>query len=98
MVLLTSRTEGIPLVVLEAFASGKAVVSSDAGAVRELVDASTGALIEIGDGEVDAFAKTIDRLISEPALRRELGAEGRRRVERDYDIRQSREAYRRLLD
>lgn len=46
VVLLTSRTEGVPGVVLEASAAGRAVVATSVGAVPELVrDGVTGILV-----------------------------------------------------
>jgi glycosyltransferase involved in cell wall biosynthesis len=61
-------------VVLEAFAEGTPVIVRDLGALPELVAESQGGLVfDTTDGMVAA----IDRLVSEPALRRRLGTGGR---------------------
>lgn len=44
-----SYSEGMPTVILEAMASGLAIIASDVGAVSEEVDESNGILIEAGD-------------------------------------------------
>jgi glycosyltransferase involved in cell wall biosynthesis len=97
LLLLTSRAEGIPLVVLEAFAAGKPVVVSDAGAVGEVVDAATGFLVQTGAGEAEAFAKAIDMLLNSPDLRERMGREARRKVEVEYSRENFRQAYRGLF-
>jgi len=44
-----SYSEGMPTVILEAMASGCAIIATDVGAVSEEVDISNGWLIEAGD-------------------------------------------------
>tara|TARA_B100000029_G_scaffold426187_1_gene434956 strand:+ start:520 stop:1620 length:1101 start_codon:yes stop_codon:yes gene_type:complete len=43
------RTEGLPTVLLEAMAAGRAVVAADTGGVGELVDTRVGMLVEPGN-------------------------------------------------
>ena len=57
---------------VEALAAGLPVVSSDAGGVTEIVDASCGMLLPPGD--VAALAATLGRLCADDALRDRLGA------------------------
>lgn len=74
-----------PLKPLEAMAMEKAVVGSDVGGIRELVeDGRTGLVFRSGD--VDDLARKILRLVDDPALRRTLGRQGREWVaaERDW--------------
>jgi glycosyltransferase involved in cell wall biosynthesis len=97
LLVLTSRAEGIPLAVLEAFAARRPVVASDAGAVREVVDASTGIVIPDGDETAAAFAKAIDALLNAPELRARMGEEGRRKVEARYGRERFCQAYRELF-
>lgn len=61
-------------VVLEAFHEGTPVVVRDLGALPELVNESGGGLVfdSLG-GLIDA----IDRIVADPTLRNELGANGR---------------------
>src|SRR5208282_2101042 len=67
VVVLPSRAEGIPLIILEAFASCRTVVASAVGAVRELVTPETGVTIACGPGEVSGFAGALNELLDQPA-------------------------------
>ena len=68
--------DGLPNVVLEAMASGRAVVASDVGAIATGVrDGVTGRLVPPGD--VDALAAAITELVDRPDLRRTFGARAR---------------------
>jgi glycosyltransferase involved in cell wall biosynthesis len=73
LVCLTSRTEGLPVTVLEAMALDRAVVATAVGGIPGVVkDGLTGVLVDPGDD--DAFAGVLVRLSHEPEL---LGAMGR---------------------
>lgn len=77
--------DGLPNVVLEAMASGRAVVASDVGAVASAVtDGASGLLVPPGDAA--ALAAALDRLAGDPALRAHLGRGGRERVLRDFSL------------
>ena len=75
---------GTRLKILEALAMGKAVVSTTVGA--EGLDLKDGEEILIADEPI-AFADAVTRLLTDSALRRRVGKNGRARVERDYDWR-----------
>jgi glycosyltransferase involved in cell wall biosynthesis len=72
-----SWTEGMPQVLLEAFAAGTPVVATAVGGVPE---AAGDAALLIPPGDADAAARALDRLAAEPELRRELVARGIERV------------------
>ena len=64
--------EGFPLSVLEAMATGRAVVTTDLGARREMVrDGETGLLFRAGDAQ--DLQEKVQRLIAEPTLCAEMG-------------------------
>jgi PEP-CTERM/exosortase A-associated glycosyltransferase len=89
-----------PLKPLEAMASGKAVVASNIGGMRELIrDRDTGLLFPAGDAE--ALAGVLEPLLRDPALRSDLGARARASVCREREwktiVQVHVETYRRLL-
>jgi len=88
--------DGLPNVVLEAMASGRAVVASDVGGIASAItDGETGLLVPPGDPV--ALKAAIQRLSQSTALREQLGRNGRRRVERDYEVGRCSERFHRLL-
>ena len=60
-----SWSEGMPTVILEAMASGCAIIATDVGAVSEQVDSSNGILIE--PGNKPELKAAIERMIALPA-------------------------------
>jgi len=80
---LPSRTEGVPLALLEAMSSGVACVASDVGGVGEALG-EAGILVPPGD--VEGFAAAARRLAEDGAERAELGRRARVRALERYDI------------
>lgn len=80
---MSSITEGLGSAVLDAMASGKAVVGTQAGGIPEaVVHDVTGLLVPTRDDE--ALADAIVRLLKDAPLRERFGQEGRRRVEEHF--------------
>jgi glycosyltransferase involved in cell wall biosynthesis len=65
--LYTSQSGGMPLVLLEALASGLAVLAPDVGGIREVIPADSGFLIGRCD-DVQAYVEAIRRVIANPQL------------------------------
>lgn len=77
ILVLPSFTENLPLSIIEAMASGLAVVATPVGAVPDIVrDGETGLLVPVGD--VEALAAALTRLVEDHPLRQRLGAAGLR--------------------
>lgn len=85
LLVLTSRIEGIPGVVLEAAAQGIPAVATDVGGMREAIqDGVTGRMVPEGDMTAVALA-TIDLLRSDET-RREMGSAARARMVAEFEI------------
>ncbi len=87
-----SRTETQGLVLLESLALGVPVVSTAVLGTKEVLANAAGALVV--QENVAEFAAAVTRVLTEPALRAQLGSAGREFVERHWS---SREMARRLL-
>jgi glycosyltransferase involved in cell wall biosynthesis len=81
---LASRSEGLPMSVLEAMAAGLPVVASSVGGVPEQVDEETGRLVPPGDPA--ALAAALQELLADRELRLRLGRVGRARIEESFDL------------
>jgi glycosyltransferase involved in cell wall biosynthesis len=96
LMVLPSFTEGMPNVVLEAFASGVPVVASDVGGIPELVeDGASGRLVQPGDP--GALSKAILEVLDPEETRTAMGRRGRERVSACFTFEAQAEAYRRMF-
>jgi alpha-maltose-1-phosphate synthase len=77
---LPTRSDGMPTVILEAFCCGTPAVSTDVGAISELIDDSTGVLLPRADANLLATALRKILELSD-AERRAMGRAARARVE-----------------
>jgi glycosyltransferase involved in cell wall biosynthesis len=82
---LSSLSEGISNAVLEAMASGLAVVSTDCGGMPEVIsDGTDGLLVPVGDHR--ALRGALERLADDAHLRRRLGAAAAARAVAEFDL------------
>ena len=89
--------DGLPNVVLEAMASGRAVVACKAGAIDAAIkDNETGLLLPAGDSLSLALALT--RLAEDLPLRVRLAVAAREHVERHYEVKGCSERFCQLLE
>jgi glycosyltransferase involved in cell wall biosynthesis len=89
-----TRAEAFGYVQLEAMASGKPVISTDlpSGVPWVNQDGRTGLVVPPGDPA--ALRAALVRLMADATLRRDLGAQGRVRVEREFSLPRLRERLR----
>jgi len=92
LLVLTSISEALPLVILEAFACGIPAVATDVGACRELLNGRTPEDKALGRGGVltgisspSETAGALVRLAKDPQLRKKMGGAGFARVLRFYN-------------
>lgn len=82
--LLPSYAEGLPVVIMEAFALGRPVISTTIAGIPELVDESCGWLVP--PGQHDALVSAMRSALSASPVKIEaMGREGRRRVMQFHD-------------
>ncbi len=98
---LASKTETLPISILEAMRTGLPVIASDVGGVsEEVIDEETGLLVE--PGSVDELAAALRRLLADKTLRVRMGRSGRRRFEQifraDKMIESTEAVYREVLE
>ncbi|KAG0164430.1 hypothetical protein DFQ28_008671 [Apophysomyces sp. BC1034] len=79
--MLSSRYEGMPMVLLEGLALGKPIIATNCptGPSEILDGGRAGILVPIGD--VDAMADAMHKLLIDPALRADLAERARKRAE-----------------
>ena len=77
--------EGLPTVLLEAAALGRAIVASNVGGPAEALEDEVGALL-VPPEDVERLAEALTRVLTEPELSHRLGTAARLQVERHYDL------------
>jgi phosphatidylinositol alpha-1,6-mannosyltransferase len=93
---LPSRGEGFGFVYLEAMAHGKPVIGGAHGGAPEVIqDGVTGYLVQHGD--TVQLVTSIDALLSNPELARQMGARGRERVEKEFRFPVFAKAFKKIL-
>lgn len=96
LLLLPSRWEGMPNVVLEAMASAKAVLASRVEGVVELLGDDSADAQSASFGDVVNWGVRIGRLLSDPDRTQRLGAGNRKRIEEHFQVFQMVDRYERL--
>lgn len=93
---LATHYEGMPLALVEGMAAGCACIASDVVGVRGVIeDGVTGLLVPEGDAQ--ALAEAIARLLRDPALAARLGAAARERAFAEHGLALMRQRYETLI-
>ncbi|MBT3048241.1 MAG: glycosyltransferase family 4 protein [Candidatus Thiodiazotropha sp.] len=87
IVCLPSYREGLPKVLLEAAASGRAIVATDVPGCREVVIEEENGLL-VPARESGPLADALRRLITNPQLRHSMGLKSRVMAEAEFSIKQ----------
>lgn len=87
IVCLPSYGEGVPKVLIEAAACGRAIVTTDVPGCREIVrEGENGLLAQVRDHAT--LATALKKLIDSPELRSKMGRRGRELVEAEFSLEQ----------
>ncbi|MBA3947184.1 MAG: glycosyltransferase family 4 protein [Herpetosiphonaceae bacterium] len=96
----TSRSEGMPLVLLEAMACGLPVVALGVGGVAEVVEVGTTGML-LGPGDWEGISIALSDLLARPERIAEMGHAARERAIKHFEIattiQRSTELFRRLV-
>jgi len=95
VLILTSDSEGLPGVILEAGAAGRAVVAVDVGGVSEAVIDGEGGFVVGRD--LDQLVKALRRLDADRGLLAKMGKAGREHVRSRFGLAEVVERYRSIL-
>lgn len=87
VVVLPSYREGTPRILLEAAAMGKPIVATDVPGCREVVEQGKNGCLVPAKNPV-ALANAIENLLKNPRLCRVMGMAGRKKVVREFDVRE----------
>lgn len=86
LVVLPSYREGLPKVLIEAAACGRAVVTTDVPGCRDAIEPNVSGLL-VPARNAQALANAIEYLLANPEHCAAMGLAGRRLAERDFDVR-----------
>jgi glycosyltransferase involved in cell wall biosynthesis len=81
-----SRQEPLGRVLLEAAASGVAVVTTGVGGTPEIFPPGSGTAILVPPDEPDALAAAMQQLLRDESLRCQMASAARRRAEEEFDV------------
>jgi glycosyltransferase involved in cell wall biosynthesis len=96
VLLLSSRTEGLPAAILEAGAAGVPSVAFDVGGVSEAItDGTTGLVVQAGD--MGALTSALRSFDEDRTRVSEMGAAARRHMEKNFRLEPAIDEYIRLL-
>ncbi len=97
VVVCSSRSEGMPLAVLEWMAAARAIIAFAVGGIPTMIaDGREGVLVPPRDAA--RLAAAIERLLADPAERERLGAAARARQRREFPFRRTLDAIQEIYE
>lgn len=101
IVILPSRFDNSPLACYESMAAGKPVIGSVFGGMAEIIEHGESGFV-INPFDTQAMVMYLDKLITNPKLRLQLGENGRKRIIENYSadniLKQQIEIYTKLIN
>jgi glycosyltransferase involved in cell wall biosynthesis len=94
--ILPSLEDNLPNTLLESLACETPVVAFDTGGVRDIVDVSTGIVVE--QGSVSALSDAIVQLVQDGELRKTMGQQGRQKMVQGFTTDHQARRYAALFD
>lgn len=88
LVVSTSYSEGMPLAMMEAMASGLPIVATNVGGVIDIVEVGGTGLLH-GIGESNRLAESVVTLMSDESTRIAMGKAARKRIEEKFELSES---------
>ena len=99
LLLVASKKEGIPLVIPEALAWGVPVISTDVGAIREIIqDGANGYLVDPDTNAADQFAAKIEYLLTHENHYKLLSGKARESIIPEFSIETMRSRYKDVFE
>ncbi|MCF6217833.1 MAG: glycosyltransferase [Gammaproteobacteria bacterium] len=93
--LLSSKTEGLPMVILEAMSSGVPCVATNVGGISEVIYNGNGFLSAAGDSK--AFADNLYMLVESLELRKKMSGLARQSVVEKFSLQKMMASYHKVL-
>jgi glycosyltransferase involved in cell wall biosynthesis len=90
---LTSRSEGLPLSLLEAWAAGKPAVCTAVGGIVGVVSDGIDAML-VPSGDAKKVAMALNQLLKDPSRGHRMGQAGHKKVLETYSLERMASAYR----
>ncbi|GGD47005.1 glycosyltransferase [Erythrobacter arachoides] len=92
---LSSRSEQMPISVVEAMAAGLPVVAPRVGDIAAMVSSDNGPFL-VPAGDAGALTASLQRLAADPVARKRIGQANRQKAREEFDERRMLERYRAL--
>jgi glycosyltransferase involved in cell wall biosynthesis len=96
VVAITSRTEGTPMVLLEAMAAGVPIVATSVGGIPDVVSPSEAKLVPPGD--IPGLVAALEEVLGDPPAAAERSRAAKHRLERDFAVPQWVARYRQVYE